>query len=87
MRRLRIGMAQINTIVGDFAGNVQKILEVIARARSLRGQERNGLPWAVTKLGTGAELNGHFSFRRWFYIRRLFFWWPRYHLWGSSFQY
>jgi len=44
MRRLRIGMAQINTIVGGFAGNVQRILEVIARARSLGGQERNGLP-------------------------------------------
>jgi len=55
-------MAQINTIVGDFVGNTQKILEAIARARSLGGQERNGLPWAVTKLGTGAELNRHFSF-------------------------
>ena len=35
MRRLRIGMAQINTTVGDFAGNTQKILEAIAEARSL----------------------------------------------------
>ncbi len=35
MRRLRIGMAQINTTVGDFAGNVQKILESISEARSL----------------------------------------------------
>ncbi len=26
MRRLRIGMAQVNTTVGDFAGNTQKIL-------------------------------------------------------------
>lgn len=35
MRRLRIGMAQINTTVGDFAGNTQKILEAIGEARSL----------------------------------------------------
>jgi len=35
MRRLRIGLAQINTTVGDFAGNTQKIVEAIAEARSL----------------------------------------------------
>ena len=35
MRRLRIGMAQINTTVGDFAGNTQKILKAIDKARSL----------------------------------------------------
>ena len=35
MRQLRIGMAQINTTVGDFAGNTQKILEAVAEARSL----------------------------------------------------
>ena len=35
MRRLRLGMAQINTTVGDFAGNAQKILGAIAEARSL----------------------------------------------------
>ncbi len=35
MRQLRIGMAQINTTVGDFAGNTQKILEAVAKARSL----------------------------------------------------
>ncbi len=35
MRGLRIGMAQINTIVGDFAGNAQKILKTIAEARPL----------------------------------------------------
>jgi len=35
MRRLRIGMAQINTTVGDLAGNETRILEVIAEARSL----------------------------------------------------
>ncbi len=35
MRRLRIGMAQINTTVGDFAGNTRKILGAIAEARSL----------------------------------------------------
>ena len=34
-RRLRIGMAQINTTVGDFTGNGKKILEAIDRARSL----------------------------------------------------
>jgi NAD+ synthase (glutamine-hydrolysing) len=34
-RRLRIGMAQINTTVGDFAGNRQKILKAIGEARSL----------------------------------------------------
>ncbi|MFQ5875272.1 MAG: nitrilase-related carbon-nitrogen hydrolase, partial [Dehalococcoidia bacterium] len=35
MRRLRIGMAQINATVGDFKGNTQKILEAIVQARSL----------------------------------------------------
>ena len=35
MRRLRIGLAQINTTVGDFKGNTRKILEAIAEARSL----------------------------------------------------
>ena len=34
MRRLRIGLAQINTTVGDFAGNTQKITRAIADARS-----------------------------------------------------
>jgi len=33
-RWLRIGMAQINTTVGDFAGNRQKILKAIDEARS-----------------------------------------------------
>src|SRR4030042_853529 len=35
MRKLRIGMSQINATVGDFAGNTQKILEDIAEAKSL----------------------------------------------------
>ena len=35
MRKLRIGMAQINTTVGDLQGNTQKILEAITEARSL----------------------------------------------------
>ena len=35
MRRLRIGMAQINTTVGDFDGNLKKILEAISKARAL----------------------------------------------------
>ncbi|HEX77226.1 MAG TPA: NAD+ synthase [Dehalococcoidia bacterium] len=34
MRRLRIGMAQINATVGDFEGNIRKILEAVAEARS-----------------------------------------------------
>jgi NAD+ synthase (glutamine-hydrolysing) len=34
MRQLRIGMAQINTTVGDFAGNRLKILNAIDEARS-----------------------------------------------------
>ena len=34
MHRLRVGMAQLNATVGDFAGNLQKILEAIAEARS-----------------------------------------------------
>ena len=35
MRQLRVGLAQINTTVGDFDGNTQKILEAAAEARSL----------------------------------------------------
>ena len=35
MRRLRIGMAQINTTAGDLAGNTGKILQAIGEARSL----------------------------------------------------
>ena len=35
MRRLRIGMAQINTTVGDFPGNKGKILKAIDDARAL----------------------------------------------------
>ncbi|MDO8716525.1 MAG: NAD+ synthase [Dehalococcoidales bacterium] len=35
MRRLRLGMAQINTTVGDFSGNTKKILKNIAKARAL----------------------------------------------------
>ncbi|MBA7568764.1 Glutamine-dependent NAD(+) synthetase [subsurface metagenome] len=34
-RQLRICMAQINTTVGDFEGNTQKILEAMGRAKSL----------------------------------------------------
>jgi NAD+ synthase (glutamine-hydrolysing) len=34
MRQLRIGMAQINTTVGDFTGNRQKILQAITEAKS-----------------------------------------------------
>ena len=35
MQPLRIGMAQLNMIVGDFAGNTRKILEAITESRSL----------------------------------------------------
>ena len=35
MRTLRVGLAQINTTVGDLAGNVRKILEYVDRARAL----------------------------------------------------
>ena len=35
MRRLRVALAQINTTVGDFAGNTEKILKSVAEARSL----------------------------------------------------
>jgi len=34
MRRLRLGMAQINTTVGDFKGNTGKILQAIAEGKS-----------------------------------------------------
>ena len=34
-RRLRIGLAQLNTTVGDFAGNRRKILRAISQARAL----------------------------------------------------
>ncbi len=35
MRQLRVGMGQINTTVGDFAGNVAKVADVTGRARAL----------------------------------------------------
>ncbi len=35
MLRLRVGIAQINTTVGDFTGNADKILNVIEESRSL----------------------------------------------------
>ncbi len=35
MRTLRVGLAQINTTVGDFEGNVAKVLEYVGRARDL----------------------------------------------------
>ena len=35
MRRVRIGLAQINTTVGDFGGNVKKVVEGMERARRL----------------------------------------------------
>ncbi len=34
MHRLRIAMAQINTVVGDFSGNTEKIISAIEQARS-----------------------------------------------------
>jgi len=35
MRRFRVGLGQINPTVGDFEGNVRKIVEAIDRARAL----------------------------------------------------
>jgi len=35
MRRIRIGLAQVNTTVGDFPGNTRKILKAITRAKAL----------------------------------------------------
>ena len=35
MRKLRVGLAQINTTVGDMEGNVAKVLDYVARARDL----------------------------------------------------
>ena len=35
MRRLRIGMAQVNATVGDFKGNTKKMLEAVSRAGSM----------------------------------------------------
>jgi NAD+ synthase (glutamine-hydrolysing) len=35
MRKLRVGMSQINTTVGDFAGNTRKIIDAIAAARPM----------------------------------------------------
>jgi NAD+ synthase (glutamine-hydrolysing) len=35
MRKLRIGISQINTTVGDFAGNTRKIIDAIAEVRPL----------------------------------------------------
>jgi NAD+ synthase (glutamine-hydrolysing) len=35
MRKLRIGMSQINTTVGDFAGNTRRIVDAIATSRPL----------------------------------------------------
>jgi len=35
MRRFRVGLAQINATVGDFEGNVRKIVDAIERARAL----------------------------------------------------
>ncbi len=46
-RRLRIGMAQLNATVGDFAGNRRKILDAIKEARSL-GVDMLALPELAT---------------------------------------
>jgi NAD+ synthase (glutamine-hydrolysing) len=35
MRSMRVGLAQINSTVGDFAGNVEKIIDAINKARSM----------------------------------------------------
>ena len=35
MRTLRLGLAQINTTVGDLDGNAAKVLDYVGRAREL----------------------------------------------------
>jgi NAD+ synthase (glutamine-hydrolysing) len=35
MRKLRIGLAQINTTVGDFSGNMERMLRAVAEARAM----------------------------------------------------
>src|SRR3972149_6326771 len=35
MRTLRVGLAQINTTIGDLEGNVARVLEYVGRARAL----------------------------------------------------
>ena len=35
MRTLRIGLCQINTVVGDIEGNTKKILDYIERGKKL----------------------------------------------------
>ncbi len=35
MRRLRVGIGQMNTIVGDFAGNAEKIVEIVSQSKAL----------------------------------------------------
>ena len=44
MRRLRIAMAQINTTVGDFDGNVKNILGTAGTARTFLGADIVTLP-------------------------------------------
>jgi predicted amidohydrolase len=36
MRRLRLGTAQINTTIGDFKGNTEKILTAIDEGKAIR---------------------------------------------------
>jgi hypothetical protein len=50
MRRLRLGIAQINTTVGDFKGNTRKILKAIADggALGLDSSHFPSLPSAAT---------------------------------------
>ncbi len=51
MRRLRLGMAQINTTVGDFKGNTEKILKAIAEGSALGVTSSHfpSLPSAATR--------------------------------------
>src|SRR3990172_3104709 len=35
MRTLRVGLAQINTTIGDMEGNVARVLDYVGRARAL----------------------------------------------------
>jgi NAD+ synthase (glutamine-hydrolysing) len=56
MRQLRIGMAQINTTVGDFAGNTQKILGAITQSEYKRRQAPPGIKITPRAFGRDRRL-------------------------------
>ena len=62
MRRLRIGMAQVNTIVGDFDGNTQKIrqrFDIKRTAGRITGRQYCIKSWNVANIvGTSRLIRG-----------------------------